>query len=127
MFLEIPVTLIHTFLSLVSTQVLIKSESPSLFKEALIDKTQTDCRETQQNSRKIISFSLFHWEKDRGYLAQRVSVRLISEKGICLKAEKILSCYQQPHTATMWNHILLTMYSLKQIHYTQEELPGFIP
>lgn len=64
------------------TQVLIKSEGPHLFKEALIDKTQTDCRQTQQHGRKMTSFPLFQWEKDRGYLAQRVAIRLISENGI---------------------------------------------
>lgn len=70
--------------------MLIKSEGPHLFKDALIDKTQTDCRQTQQHSRKMTSFPLFQWEKDRGYLAQRVAVRLTSENGICLKAEMIL-------------------------------------
>lgn len=65
--------------------------------------------------------------KDRGYLAQSVAVRLISENGICLKAEMILSQYQQPHTAIIWDHILLALYSFKQIHCTQGWLPGFIP
>lgn len=46
MFLEIPITLIHTVLSLVGTQMFIKSEGPNLYKEALIDKTQTDNRQT---------------------------------------------------------------------------------
>lgn len=63
MFLEIPITLIHTVLSLAGTQVLIKSEGPHLFKEALIDKTQTDCRQAQQHSRKMTSFPVFQWEK----------------------------------------------------------------
>lgn len=73
------------------TQVLIKSEGRHIFKEALIDKTQTDCRQTEQRSRKTASLPLFQWENDRGYLAQRAAVRLISENGICLKAEMILS------------------------------------
>lgn len=38
------------------TQVLIKSEGPHLFKEALIDKTQTGCRQTQQHDRKMATF-----------------------------------------------------------------------
>lgn len=84
-----PITLIRTVLSLAGTQVLIKSKGRHLFEEALIDKTQTDCKQTQQHSRKMASFPLFQWENERGYLAQRAAVRLISENGICLKAEII--------------------------------------
>jgi len=106
--------------------VLTKSKGPYLFKAALIDKTQADCRQTQRHSRKMTSFSLFQWEKDRGYLAQRVAARLISENEICLKAEMILFQYQQLHTAIIWDLILLAIYSFKQIHCTQEWLPRFI-
>lgn len=66
-------------------------------------------------------------EKNRGYLAQRVTVRLISENRICLHAEMMLSRHQQPHTAIIWDHIPVTMCSLKEIHCIQGWLPGFIP
>lgn len=47
--------------------------------------------------------------------------------GFCLKVEMMLSQYQQPHTAIIWDLILLTVYSLKQIPCTRGCLPGFIP
>lgn len=47
--------------------------------------------------------------------------------GFCLKAEMMLSRYQQPHIAVIWDLILLLMYSLKQTHCAQGCLPGFIP
>lgn len=47
--------------------------------------------------------------------------------GFCLKAGIMFSQYQQPHTAIVWDLILLTLYSLKQIHCIGGCLPVFIP